>query len=294
MDLDQLRCFVEIVDSGSFSEAADRLFMTQSSVSKRIQALEKELKVELFDRSRRKCRLTEAGELLCGDAKRMVELYRHMTETAAAYGEREGQELRIASIPVMAQYDLTGLVAEFSGFHPGVRLHIREMEGADIAARLKQQEFDFAFMRTEHLEEGFAWIKVAEDRLAAAVGASHPLAGRRRLSLAELKEENFLLLGQPTLLYETGIQACRQEGFTPKVTYTGERMETILGLVGRNQGISLMMERAAAYVRHDDVRIIPLREEVKSTVGLVRLRRKPLSGPGRIFWNFIYEKGQQL
>lgn len=289
MDMEQLQCFLAIIDSGSFSEAAERLFMTQSSVSKHIQALEKELKVTLFDRSRRKCRLTEAGELLLPDVRAMADLHRRLMETAADCAEHGGEELRIASIPVMAQYNITGLIADFSCGHPSVHLHIREVEGADIAARLKAREFDFGFMRTEQLDDRFAWIPVAEDRMAVAVGMEHPFSRRRELSLQDLKEEKFLLLGRSTLLYEVGLKACREEGFVPDVIYTGERMDTILGLVGRNQGITLMMGRAASYSGSSDVRIIPLKEEIKSTVGLVRLRRKTMSGPGKAFWESVRE-----
>lgn len=292
MNMEQLECFAAIADSGSFSEAADRLFMTQSSVSKYIQALEKELNVSLFDRSRRKCRLTEAGELILEDVRVILKTHRHLTEAAAEYADRREQELRIASIPVMAQYDITGLIADFSKRHPRARLQIREVEGIDIAGCLRTGEFDFAFMRTEQLDDRFAWIPVADDRLAAAVGTEHVLSGRKSLSLSELQHEKFLLLGRSTLLYEVGVKACEERGFTPDVVYTGARMDTILGLVGKNQGVTLMMQRAASRVARQDVVIIPLEEEIKSMIGLVRVRCRHLTGPGKIFWDYIKQKAQ--
>lgn len=288
MTIEQLHCFLAVVDTGSFSEAAERLFTTQSSVSKHIQALEKELNVTLFDRSKRKSRLTEVGELLLEDVRHISDLHQHLIQTAAKYTLESERELRIASIPVMAQYDITGLIADFSNQYPDVRLNIQEVEGVDIAARLKNQEFDFAFMRTEYLDRGFASIPILHDHLAVVLSDQHPLADRAQLSLSDLKAEKFLLLGPTTLLYDVSIQACKAAGFTPNVIYTGTRMDTILGLIGRNQGISLMMDHAVSYVHQPNIRIVPLAEQICSTIGLVRVKNKPISNLGRAFWNSIY------
>jgi DNA-binding transcriptional LysR family regulator len=287
MNMEQLRFFIEVAESGSFSEAAVRLFTTQSSVSKHIQALEKELHVSLFDRSKRKIVLTKAGEIALKDSKRILSLERHLLSSIEEYTHQVNQELKIASIPVMAQYDITGLIAGFSNAHPEIHLSIQEIEGIEIAKRLKKQEFDFAFMRTDHLDHSFESVPIFRDRMAVVLPKEHPLANQSQVSLEQLSKENFLLLNQSTLLYDISTQACKAAGFLPKVTYTGTRMDTILGLVGRNQGISLMMTHAVSNVHHDSICIIPLRETIESTIALVRLKKRPLSEEDNTFWKFV-------
>jgi DNA-binding transcriptional LysR family regulator len=187
----------------------------------------------------------------------------------------------------MAQYDITGLIANFSTARPEIHLDIQEIEGIEIARRLKKQEYDLAFMRIEHLDDTFESVPIFQDRMAVVLSTKHPLADRKELSLADLSEENFLLLNQSTLLYDVSMEACRNAGFVPHVIYKGMRMDTILGLIGRNHGISLLMNHAVSYVVQKNIKIVPLKEKLESTIGLVRVKSRPLSGAGRDFWNFV-------
>jgi DNA-binding transcriptional LysR family regulator len=290
MDMEQLNYFIEVADCGSFSEAAVKLFTTQSSVSKRIQSLEKELQTTLFDRSRRQIRLTEAGELLLIDARVIINQYRQMLHSLEKYKHQMVQKLNIASIPVMVQYNLTGLVALFSDMHSEFQVSIQEIEGIDIAQRLKNEEFDLAFMRTEQLDDSFSCVPITRDHLSVVLSANHPLAEQKRLSLEKLSGEKFLLLHPSTLLYDVCVRACKRAGFTPNVTYTGMRMETILSLIGQNQGISLMMDHAVSHIHQENIRMIPLEEEILSTVGLVFVKNRTLSESAKCFLDYVKEK----
>lgn len=292
MDIDHILYFIEVAESGSFSEAAENLYTTQSSVSKHVIAFEKELGLSLFDRSRRKIQLTEAGAAILVDAKKIAAVYKHLLKSAAIHSGRTEGVLSIASIPVMAHYNITGLIADFQNAYPDIKLEISEMEGIDILTRLKEQSFDFAFMRIEKLDKGFDSIPLFEDEMAVVVSKEHPFADRKQLSLSELSGENFMLLNKYTLLYDMSLQACKSCSFTPHVTYTGTRMENILELVAKNQGLSLMMRHAVTYARNENIRIIPLEAPVRSTIGLVKVKHKPLSGFARTFWGFVAKRGQ--
>jgi DNA-binding transcriptional LysR family regulator len=192
----------------------------------------------------------------------------------------------------MAQYDITGLIAAFSNKHPDVQLLIKEIEGIDMLSKLKNQEFDFAFMRIEHLGEEFESVPICTDQLSVVLAADHSLAGREAIALEELSGEQFLLLNQWTLLYDICVQACQNAGFMPQVKYTGMRMDTILGMIGMNQGISLMMNYAASRIHQENICIIPLKEEIPSTVGLARLKSRHLSTIGKDFWKFISARAE--
>jgi len=289
MDIQQIEYFLEIVKWESFSEAAENLYTSQSSVSKNIKALEKELNVQLFDRGSRKIRLTEAGRRILKDSAILLSSYRQILQNISAYQKQQSDSVYIVSIPVMAQYNFTGLLADFQDSHPDIRLDIEELEGIQVLSSLENGSCDFAFMRQEHLTDPSLCecIPLFKDRLAAILPDRHPLSGQSSLSLSDLRKENFLLLNRSTLLYDQILRQCEKCHFSPNITYTGTRMENIMELAGRGRGISLMMQHAAEYVNSRHTVVIPLKENITSTVALVRAGGRQLSGAGQIFWDSI-------
>lgn len=302
MDLQTLQYFLTVADYGSFSEAAEELYTTQSSVSKNIMSLEKELHLTLFDRSRRKIALTEAGELLLKDARQVVYSYEHMLHTVTDFQQKQRDTISILSIPVMAQYNITELIADFQDTYPNIQLDIRECEGARLSHQLAECAASFAFLRLEHLQSSYEYLPLFTDKLAVVLPSNHPLSNEAVLSLSQLSTENFLLLNQGTLLYDLIISQCEQHGFMPNITYTGSRMENILSLIGKDRGISLMMQHAASYLANDSVCIIPLDEDVTSTIVLACTKfpsgdvsaLSRLSPSERIFWDYIKSNTNQL
>lgn len=111
MDIQQILYFLEVVQSGNFSAAAENLYTTQSSVSKNIKSLEKELDVQLFDRSKRQIQLTEAGRLVLNDARAIAGAYNQLIHTVSNFQLQNQDILTIAGIPVMAQYNITGMLS---------------------------------------------------------------------------------------------------------------------------------------------------------------------------------------
>ena len=106
MDIRQIQYFLSIVETGSFSAAADEHFISQSSLSKIIIALEKELQVSLFDRSKRKVFLTEAGDAFLKHASKLDAAYKDMVVELDGY-KSETDSFSVAAIPVLTQYGIT-------------------------------------------------------------------------------------------------------------------------------------------------------------------------------------------
>ena len=288
MDIQQIQYFLEVVQSGSFSEAADSLYTTQSSVSKNIQKLEKELGITLFDRSSRKITLTGAGQMIYENARQLSLCYEKLMHDVAAYTQQKNTHFSVASIPVMAQYNITGFIADFQESYPGIQLNIEEMEGIRILSVLKEGSCNFAFMRLENLKEtsDYEYIPIFHDQLAVILPERHPFSHCSQISLLEIASENFLLLDKVTLLYDQILAQCQTLNIVPHITYTSTRMENIMELVGKGRGISLMMEHAAHYVNNSHIRVIPLKEAFHSTIVLVRDKKRKLSPSEQLFWNY--------
>ncbi|MBT9777776.1 LysR family transcriptional regulator [Clostridium sp. MCC353] len=290
MNILRLKHFIAVAENGSFSEAAERLYTTQSSVSKQVMALEKELGVRLFNRTSRKIELTPQGGIVLEHARKLAAGYDEMMARLSAYEQSCKGYLSIVSIPVMAQYGITSIVADFNRLFPHITLNIEEMETCDIPAALENGTYDLAFMRSEMVDASYETIAVCRDHLAAVLPFGHRLAAKEVISLKELKDDPFLLLNKGTLLYSTCLDACRKAGFTPKVAYTGTRMETIAELAAQNMGVSLMMAQAVSYLQNREIRIIPLSERIESCISLIRLKKRDMTPAAAAFWNYVKKR----
>ncbi len=288
MHVNRLKYLIAVAEQGNFSAAAEALYTTQSAVSKQIMALERELDVTLFDRSHRRVTLTKQGEIVLRHAKQILTDYRGMLTELHEMQEQEGGRLSIASIPVMRQYGITELVGRFRRENTDIAMSVGEMEGNEVLPAMENGEYDMAFLRLEQMTDpSYESIPLAEDELTVLLPENHRLAGESELSLAQLKEEPFLLLNEGTLLRGLCVDACQRSGFVPKVSYSGTRNENIAELVAMGMGVSLVMEKFYHHLKPAGVCCIPLKERVVSTIGLVRAKKRVHSEANERFWNYV-------
>ncbi|MFM8321903.1 MAG: LysR family transcriptional regulator [Chloroflexota bacterium] len=267
MEIKQAAYFLKVVETGSFSAAADALYLSQSSLSKQIIALEKELGFILFDRSKRKIGLTAGGKAFLPHAQAIEADYSGMLKAVAPY--KAAPTLSIVSIPVIAQYGISAYIGQFGREYPEVRLALDEREAVEVLPLLTSQQYDLAFLRDNYLDKTrYACIEVASDRFAAVLSTQHRLAGQSSLALADLANENFIMFDKGTVVHELAVDACRAAGFEPRIFYASLRVESILGLVASNSGVALMMQRLVEYHKNPGVEIVPLQETIGSRLVL--------------------------
>ena len=294
MDTARCREFVVLAQTCNYLQAADQLFISQSSLSKHIKALEKELGVELFTRTTRRVQLTEHGRVFLPFARKLAATAHEAEVALSNASENEQRIVDIGSIPVMVPYGITRLLHHFEQEHRGVRLRITEGEADQLKAMLRRRELDLAFIRewdgdvsSDDGDEEFATADFAEDRLAAVLPASHPLAQRPSVRLAELANDEFLLLPRGTVMNALIMDACAVEGFVPEVRYRGTRAENIIDLVARGMGVSLLMRTPAAYLARTAVSIVDLEQPIITKVKLYRLRDRDPNAEVREFLDFV-------
>ena len=286
MEIKQVQCVLAVAAAGSFSAAAEELYVSQSSLSKLIMALEKELGVELFDRRRRKIALTPAGEAFLPHARSMDAAWRALLADMAAY--QATPSLAIVAIPVIAQYGISSYVAEFRRAHPDIALTLEEREASAILPALHNHQFDMAFVRDNYLDTSqYLLRQVTDDRMVVVVSTRHRYASCPTLSLADLADENHIMFDKGTVVHELAVAACRAAGFEPRIFYASLRVESVLGLVASNSGVALMMEKVVKYHQNLDVVAIPLREVIASNIVLAAPRRRKLGWPARLFFDFM-------
>lgn len=289
MEFKQIAYFLKVADLGSYSAAADELYISQSSLSKQIMALEKELGFLLFERSKRKIAITPAGKAFLAHARNLQAEFQAMLADVAPY--KTAPALSIISIPVIAQYGITTRIARFRQAHAQIQLALEEREASAILPALKNRECDLAFLRDNYLDKTlYDTVEVAHDQFLVALSRQHRVAHRQSLSLRDLADENFIMFDKGTVVHELAMDACRAAGFEPRIFYASLRVESILGLVASNSGIALMMQKIFEYHKHPDVVSVPLRETIASSLVLAWPKDVALSHTALAFVEFIKRK----
>ncbi|WP_436536416.1 LysR family transcriptional regulator [Actinoplanes sp. HUAS TT8] len=254
MEQRQLQYFVAVAEELNFTRAAQRSHAVQSTVSASIRALERHLGAPLFERSTSKVSLTEAGKALLPEARRALDALDQAR--AAVAGLREGLtgSLRVGTLSGLTAVDLPGLVSDFRGRHPAVRLNLSMAAGGTdgLLAALRARELDVTFVGVQaasvpdlHLEP------IADFQPRLLVPAGHPLAGQSTVSPAALADEPFIDLPPGFCNRIRTDNDFRRAGITRTIAVEVSDITTIPGYVASGIGLALVPPLAA----EDDHRV---------------------------------------
>lgn len=192
--LKQLRAFCHAARSGSISEAAERVFLSQPTVSLQIQALEREMNTVLFERRGPKIRLTPEGEVLYRLAQTLVEAMDHLQETFdACLGRLEEGDLNIAAGESTILYILPEPVRRFAAAHPGIRLKLHNVTGRDGLALLRADQVDFAVGSLLEVPDDISYRPVVNFGPTLITPLDHPLAALEQVTLADISPHGLIL-----------------------------------------------------------------------------------------------------
>ena len=280
MDIDYIHEFVVLADTGNYMEAADKLFLTQSSLTRHIQKLEADLGVLLFDRSTRHIELNKYGNLFMPYARQISQLQKEYTTTFCNELNRERGTIRIGAIPVMAQYQITDILARFQQENRNFMLDIQEADSLKLIQMLRDEEIDFAVIReSDDASSAFCKIPITQDTLAALMPAGHPLAVKDHIELKQLYRYSFLLLGRDTFMYSLCVRECRSAGFEPHIAFTSNRGDNIIGLVSKGMGVGLLTKRPVMSANHSEIAVVDILPAITTTISLAYLPGKKLTAP---------------
>lgn len=255
--------FLAVAEERHFGRAARRLGMSQPPLTEQIHILEQSLQVELFERSRRGTRLTPAGTAILPAVKKFAEQLERLELAVreAATGQRS--VLTIGAITAAMVEELPPLVAQLKREHPDVTLSLREIDSVEAAPLLQSGDIDLAFARLDgELGVGIESFPLREDRLAVALHKEHPLAGKARVRLAALAEEDFVMFHRHVSpgYFDILVSACRNAGFSPRIVHEVSSVASQLAFVGCGQGIALVPS-AMKKLAPDTVHVRPLAEK---------------------------------
>jgi molybdate transport repressor ModE-like protein len=265
LDVRRLRVLREVARCGSFSAAAETLAFTQSAVSQQVAALEREAGATLLERSPRGVRLTEAGRALVAHADAILARIEDAEDELAAIAGLRGGRLRLASFQSAGATLVPRAVAAFHERHPDVELGMVEAEPAEAAERLRAGEIDLALVYDSEgirgmLDPELSLTHLLDDAYEVVLPNDHPLAARRRLTLADLAEEPWIVSSRHAGCRPIYERACSEAGFEPRFAFETDETMAAQALVAAGVGVTLL-PRLALTPLHPSVTSRPLGRE---------------------------------
>ena len=244
MELRHLRYFVAVAEALHFRRAAEKLGIQQPPLSMQIRQLEAEIGSPLFRRSQRRVELTDAGRSFLEDARAILAQAQAAAGRARRAAQGELGRLRVGMINSAPFHPLIlRILREYRERHPAVSMTLEESSTPELAERIRAQALDLAFVRPL-LDEtpGLASEHLFDEPLVLALPQHHPLARRKRLPLAALSLEPFVLFSRPvgSGLYDQIVSACHRAGFSPRVTQEASQVTSIVNLVAAGLGVSVV------------------------------------------------------
>lgn len=268
MELRQLRYFVKVAETLSFSEAAKALYVTQSTLSQQIKQLEGELGEPLFTRSSHSVALTEAGQTILKNARQAI-------SDAELCAERINDLNRLATgtLNIGVTYSFSPILTEtiltFIKSYPGIKLNIFYKPMNELMGLLRERAVDFvlAFRPTEN-DEGIESHILFQNYLSVVVGSHHPLADRERIALHELEQYN-LALPSKGLQARNAFDALVSPHLNLRAVIELNEVNILLQLLRQSMLVSVLAEATTHNER--DVKAIPLDVPCNEMAGCVHI-----------------------
>jgi DNA-binding transcriptional LysR family regulator len=247
VELRHLRYFVAVAEELHFGRAAQRLDIVQPALSKQIVALERELGVTLFVRTKRAVSITEAGRALYAEARDILQRADHAADTAKLVETGALGSLAIGFIGPAMWNILPSLMREHRSRFPGMHFRLLEMTSGVIIQQLRDGILDAGFIRPFGHDEALEIRTVWSEPLVVVVPESHPLAREDVVDLADAADETFVLVSraQSPGLFDQCLALCQSYGFSPLSIQEGNTGGAMFGMVAAGLGVTLVPESSA-------------------------------------------------
>jgi DNA-binding transcriptional LysR family regulator len=260
MELRLLRYFTVVAEELHFSRAAARLHMAQPPLSQQIKRLEEELGVQLLARTRRRVELTGPGHLFLASAREILAQVDRAVLQAQRAARGEAGEIAIGLVSSASYEDsLPRVLRAYRERYPAVAITLHEMSSGEQVDALREGRIQAGFLRPPLHELGITTTTVLREPLVAVLPADHRLAGRRRIPLAALAEDPFIMIPRSHGLgiLDLVMGACLAAGFAPRIAQEAKEIQTVVGFVAAGFGVSLL-PGTVRRLAHGGVAYVPL------------------------------------
>lgn len=282
MELHQLRYFVAVAEERHFTRAAARLGVAQPSVSSQVRKLERELGSSLFHRGPAGAELTQAGEVLLPLARRVLGDVEDALAQVRELDALGRGRLAIGAPPSLSTGLVPAALARFHTAYPGVTVSLFEEGSGGLVDRLESGEVELALVILPLRQSWLDTQELASEELVVVTGAQHPLVGRDRLAVEELRDVPLVMFREGYDLREATLAACNRSGFDPVLVTEGGEMDGVLAMVASGLGAAVVPSIVAGgHPELHAVRFDP--PTLRRTIGLARRANRSASRAATAF-----------
>lgn len=262
MNLRELQYLVAIDDERHFNKAAQRCFVSQPTLSGQLKKLEDELGVLLVERNNRQVAMTEAGKAVAEQARKVLMASHDIREIAQSYKDPLAGDLHVGLIPTVAPYLLPVIMHDIKLQFPALKLWLHEYQTAFLLEKLRKGELDVLILALMDTPGDFSDQLLYREPFQLAVPVNHPLSKKKAVTLADLVEQEVLLLDDGHCMRGQALDICFRAGATENVSYHATSLETLRHMVGEGMGITLMPELAVPVrqAKQEGVRYVPFED----------------------------------
>jgi len=277
ISLKQLRYLEAVARLKHFGRAAEQCAVTQPALSMQIQELEKQLGVELMERSRNGVMLTEAGREIAGRASRILAETRDIVDFARRQGNVLAGPLHLGVIPSVAPYVLPALLPLVRDKYPDLDLHLRETQTHHLVDELLDGGLDLLLLALPVENPEVETIKLFNDRFLLAMPKSRRVPNRIRATPDLLQQDRLLLLEEGHCLRDQALSFCNLRRIDNIDTFGASNLSTIVQMVANGLGMTLLPELSIKLeCRQDDIKLMRFTDpQPRRVVGLAWRRSSP-------------------
>ncbi|GAB3483653.1 LysR family transcriptional regulator [Marinomonas epiphytica] len=292
LDIGELLTFIKVAETASFSEAANRLFITQPAASKRISALESSLGIKLFDRIGRQVQLTEAGARLLPKAQKIAEDLQDIKRSMTLQMEGVSGELKISTSHHIGLRRLPNSLKQFQALYPNAQLEIDFTESEEAYSKILKGQAELAVITLANtdnplLESHAIW----SDPLTCVVSQDHPLAQERNISLQQLAKHPCILPQKNTFTRHIAEGAFAKHQLKLNVRMSSNNLETLAMLVSIGWGWSLLPSTLVG----DNLHTLKIEDlNVERKLGIIHHKQRTLSRAALAFIDLVQQDSDGL
>jgi len=291
LDLGQLEAFVQVANQRSFSRAAEALFLTQPSVTARIQALERDLGERLFERSGRGVRLTEVGACFLPHAERVLQALATGRDAIESLRNLQSGSLILASATTVSTYILPGVLKTFRARFPRVEVSVRTGRSEQVLAMLLADEAQVGLVRAVYHQD-IETKGLIEDELVLVVNGDHELSGPSSVTVEQLGDHPFIFFDRNSSYYSLAQGIFRQHGVVPRTQMELDSMEATKKMVEEGLGVALLpriaIERELVTGTLREIEIDGMPNPTRQ-IALICRRSRPLGPVAQAFVDLVLE-----
>lgn len=277
MTIDQIKYFLAIIESGSFSIAAEEMFLSQSALSKQLKGLEDEVGCPLIHRMGKGISLTGAGEVFLPYAISTLNQYDKMLKQISYFHQGSGAKTAIGVVPFVHEYGLSRGLADYQVKSQSA-IEITERNQSGILHLLNTGKIELAFVRTDRLDsDTYHIIPLGQDELVLVCHHGYLKPDTIPVNLASFQNHPFVIMNSESSIHTLMIEQLKKYQIEPDIRFQCTRHLHLLELIDCGIGLTLMPAKLFNQTLFPDLRAYPISDGIRTSVGIVWKKEKMLS-----------------